>query len=236
MTTQTTTKKPLGPTDALTAVFRLSYPALLEPRAPDPSKPNEKVFGCEMLFRVAHTPESQKRGEELVSIENLKAAAKAAIVEKWGADQARWPKGLKIPFKKGTEGKAAEKDGYGEGVVYVRATRKPEFGAPVLVDQLVAPVVDKNAVYGGMYCRAKVHAYAWSHPRGGDGVSFTLDMIQLVKDGEPFGNRMSAADAFDSLPMPTAKVPAGTATGKVADSSATPAPTAAQAADVFGGL
>ncbi len=212
MTTQTAEKRKLGPTDCLTPVFRMSYPALLEPKQIDPQKP-DLTYGVEMLFRVAETPESKKNGEEVVSIQPLKDAAMAAVNEKWGSDPTKWPLDLKEKlaklFKRGDSPSAKDKAGYGPGVIYVRANRKAEFDKPVVVDQLVAPVTDKNLVYGGAYARAKIHAYAWSHKTGGNGVSFTLDMLQLVRDGEPFGNRRNAADTFEAIKPPQAAAAAG---------------------------
>ena len=208
----------------------MSYPTLLEPRKVDPAKP-EMQYGVEMLFRVAATPESTKRGEKVVSIESLKTAAMEAVKEKWGATPTSWPKDLKEKlgklFKKGDDDKVADKDGYGVGVIYVRANRKEAFGPPTVVDQLVVPVTDKNLIYGGAYARAKIHAYAWSHPTGGNGVSFTLDMLQLVRDGEPFGNRTTAADAFEAIPTPS---------GTGATKKEAGAPSQAEAASLFEGL
>jgi Protein of unknown function (DUF2815) len=224
----TTEKKKLGPTDVLTPEFRMSYPHVLEPKAPDPKKPNEKIYGVEMLFRISETPNSAKRGEKIVDISPLKTAAMEAVKAKWGAEQARWPADLKEKlqklFKCGDIGKNAGKDGYGVGIIYVRATRKEEFGAPIVIDQLVAPVTDKNAVYGGMYAHAKIHAFAWSHPTGGNGVSFTLDMLQLIRDDEPFGNRMGAEDVFEAIKVP------GNDTGR------DDVPSQKEAAELFGGL
>jgi hypothetical protein len=223
----TTEKRKLGRTDCLTPEFRMSYPTLLEPRAPDPAQPARKNYGVEMLFRVAETPQSKKLGEKVVTLEALKTAALEAVKGKWGQEQSRWPTDLREKlaklFKRGEVGKNADKDGYGAGVIYVRASRREEFGAPLVVDQLVAPVTDKNLIYGGAYARAKIHAYAWTHPTGGNGVSFTLDLIQLVRDGEPFGNRLNAADAFEAIAVP-------------GEARKEAAPTQAEAKDLFAGL
>ena len=196
-----TQPKKMGPTDCITPIFRASYPTLFEARAADLAKPNDKNFGVEMWFRVRHTPESQAAQEEIVSIKPLEDAAQAACVEEWGADQAKWPTGFKHPPFVDGDTKAG-KNGPVPGCIVVRAKRKESFGRPVVVDQNVKDIMDKDAIYAGCYCRAKIHAYAWKHPTGGPGVSFTLDMIQLDHDGEPLGSRMEAADAFQAIPMP----------------------------------
>ena len=193
-------KKKMGPMDCLTPVFRASYANLFEARAADPSKPNDKNFGVEMWFRVKQTPESEKAHEEIVSIKDLEAAANAACIEAWGPDRAKWPQGFKHPFKNGDT--KTGKQGAVPGCIVVRCNRKESFGRPVVVDQNVKDIIDTKQVYSGCYMRAKVHAYCWKHVSGGQGVSFTLDMAQLVRDGEPLSNRMEADDAFGAIPMP----------------------------------
>lgn len=218
MTTENKTKKPMGPTDCLTPVFRASYLNAFEARPADPSKPQDKNYGVEMWFRVAHTAESKAAGEEIVSIKDLEAAAMAACSEAWGADKSKWPKGFKHPFKKGEDNTG--KAGAIPGVMIVRTTRKEKFGRPNVVDQNVKDIIDQKQVYSGCYMRAKIHAYVWKHPTGGQGVSLTLDMLQLVRDGEPLGSRMEAGDAFDALPVPAGVGPASAA-AKASDAGST---------------
>jgi len=217
-------KKPLGPCDVVTPIFRGSYVTLFEARPPDPNKPNEKVYGVEMWFRVAEKCDERLKDQPIVKIDDLVKACTAAAAEKWGVDTAKWPKGLKNPIKKGES--LTGKNGTLEGGIVVRTNRKESFGRPVVVDQNVKDIIDKDLVYSGAYFIAKVHAYAWEHPTGGKGVSFTLDMVQLHHDGEPLGNRLEAADAFAAIPVPGGQ-PAGAA------SSAAPA---TAAAGVFGDL
>lgn len=219
MATTNAEKKKMGPTDTLTPVFRASYLNAFDATAPDPSKPDVKNFGVEMWFRVAQVCDDRLKDQPVVSIADLEKAAMAACSEAWGAEQGKWPKGFKHPFRKGET--LTGKNGTLVGGMVVRTNRKESFGRPVVVDQSVKDIVDKKQVYSGCYMRAKVHAYAWKHPTGGAGVSFTLDMLQLDHDGEPLGNAMKAEDAFEAIPVATA--PAG-------------APAAAAAAPAAGGM
>ena len=203
VTTETTDgkeKRKLGPCSCITPEFRASYVTLYEARSVDPAEPNKKNYGVEMWFRVKDTPESLRAGEKCVNIQALTAAAEAACAEKWGPDKAKWPKGLKNPFKNGDL--LTGKNGAVPGCIIVRASRKESFGPPGVVDQAKHDILDKKVVYSGCYGRAVVHAYAWKHPTGGFGVSFTLDHFQLIRDGEPLGNRLEAQDAFDAIPIP----------------------------------
>lgn len=195
MNTEKTNK--MGPMDCVTPEFRVSYPALFEARSADPSKPNEKNFGMEMLFRVSGAQGTEKN----VDIKDLKAAAEAACIGAWGPDKSKWG-AFKHPFKKGDDPQWSGKAGYGAGIIFVRCGRKEAFGRPTVVDQNVKDIMDKTAIYPGCYCRAKIHAYTWKHPTGGKGVSFNLDMVQLVRDGEPLGGGMKAEDAFESIAVP----------------------------------
>ena len=217
-------KKPLGPTDAVTPEFIASYLTCFEAKAPDPGKPNEKVYGVEMWFRVAEKCDDRLKDLKVVSIADLEKAAMAAMSEAWGADQTKWPKGFKHPFKKGET--LTGKNGTLEGGMVVRTSRKEAFGRPVVVDQNLKDIIDVKQVYSGCVMRGKVHAYAWTHPTGGKGVSFTLDMLQLVRDGEPLGNAMKAEDAFAAIPVPAAQ-PGAAKTAEAAP---------AGAAAVFGSL
>lgn len=198
-----TKKKPMGATDCTTPIFRASYLNAFEARAADPSKPADKNFGVEMWFRVAEACDDRLKDQPVVKIDDLVKAANAAAAEKWGVDPQKWPKGIKSPFKKGED--LTGKNGVLPGGVVVRTSRKESFGRPVVVDQNVKDIIDKKAVYSGCYMLGKIHAYAWEHPTGGKGVSFTLDMLQLVRDGEPLGNAMKAEDAFAAIPVPGAK-------------------------------
>lgn len=211
-------KKALGPCDCVTPLFRGSYVTLFEARPPDPEKPDVKNYGIEMWFRVAEKCDDRLKDQPIVKIDDIVKAANAAAAEKWGPEPTKWPKGLKNPIKKGEN--LTGKHGTLDGGIIVRTSRKESFGRPVVVDQDLKDIIDKDQVYSGAYYFAKVHAYAWTHPTGGNGVSFTLDMVQLHSDGEPLGNKLDAADAFAALPLPStaaagtaAKAPAETAGG-----------------------
>lgn len=215
--------------DVVTPEFRASYLNVFEARQASPKDPNsKKQFGVEMWFRIADTKESLAAGEKIVDIKAIVAAAKAAAAEKWGADEKAWPKKLKLPFKKGEDSEG--KQGAIPGVMIVRTSRPEAFGRPVVVDQNLADIIDKNQLYSGCYMRGKMHAYAWTHPTGGNGVSFTLDMLQLVRDGEPLGGKNDPADAFEPI-----AVPASAGVGAVGKPAAA-APAAADVSGAFGDL
>jgi hypothetical protein len=72
--------------------------------------------------------------------------------------------------------------------------------------------MNPQEAYGGAYMRAQIHAY-WYDVKGNKGVTFGLDNVQFVRDGEPFGGRQKAEDAFDAIETPSGAIPTGASTG-----------------------
>ena len=132
----------------------------------------------------------QKSDTETVSA--IKAAAKAAIVQKWG-DKA--PKNLRNPLRDGdTESK---QDGSPMGPAYegcyfmnVKSTKRPG-----IVNTKGQEMAD-GAIKSGDYVRVSLNAFAYSNA-GNNGVSLGLNNVLFVEEGESLGGgRSSAADDF----------------------------------------
>lgn len=172
----------------ITPEARLSYPQFWEPKkAPGAS---EAKYGCTLIFA---------RGAD---ISKLKVAAVAAARETWDAkadDMIR--KGLlKMPFLNGGDPKWADNPGYGEGTVFIRPTSKER---PGVVDRKVQPIMDKAEIYPGCYVMASVRAFTYD-TNGNRGVSFGLQNVQKVRDGDPLGGRSRPTDDF--APMDDAEM------------------------------
>lgn len=181
MTTQTKDAKKKS-SQILTPVFRVSFPAVFQPRAAVEGQ--EKKYSITMLF------------DKKTDITALKQAVFAAVVEKWGADKTKWPKNLRMPFRDGSE---KDYDGY-ENCIFVSASSKMK---PGLVDQSVQPIISPEEFYGGCYARATVSAFAYD-VSGNRGVSFGLRNIQKERDGGPFSGRNAPGKDFDAIAMPGA--------------------------------
>jgi hypothetical protein len=166
----------------VTPVARLSFPVLFKARqVNDDGKPK---FSATLLFdKEAQSSKEFKRLEQMVE---------AAIEAKWGKDR---PRKLKTPFLT-TEDFDKVPDGYEDDMIIVRTSSTIQ---PGVVDRHAQPILDEGDIYAGCYIRAAVHAYAWSHKTGGNGVSIGLDHIQFVRDGEAFTKRTKASDVFDAL-------------------------------------
>lgn len=180
------TKKRTGKTT--TPLFRLSFPAIWEPR--DKMGGNGTEYSITMLF---------PKGTDLTALKRL---ALDAVNAKWGTDKNKWPPNLRVdwktflsttgrdgwPFRDGDE---QDYDGY-EGQISVRATCRSR---PAVFDKQVKPIIGPDEVYAGCYCYASVTAYAWEHQASKNrGVSFGLLGIQKVMDGEPFSRGADPSD------------------------------------------
>lgn len=171
--------------NVMTPVFRVSYPNVLKPKL-------NKLNNKEEYSVVALFPKG-------TNLDAMKKAAQAAIVEKWGADQKKWPKNLRTPFRKHEE-KVTETDdgkklfpaGMEEGGIFMNLKSKQR---PGVVNQKTEDIINESDFYAGCFARATVRCFAY-YEAGNAGVSFGLQNIQKVKEGDPLGSRTRAQDDF----------------------------------------
>lgn len=165
----------------------LSYPHLDVPQAGN-------QLGAKAKYSAAFVfPE----GTDLAALE---AAVFAAAEEKYpGKGAEMLMKGiLKSPFRKDAEAK-----GYPAGSIFLntRSDRKP--GTVYLhagPDKKPAVMPDdkiKDELYPGCYVRAQLRAFAYDS-NGNKGVSFALNNVQKLADGERIDGRQDATEAFDA--------------------------------------
>ena len=123
----------------------------------------------------------------------FKTAIQTAMREKWDTDDMS-TLGFK-PVKKCEE--KANLAGYEPGWFYINAHSGY---APTLVDHKRQPILDADILYGGCMCRFHLQAYAWEKA-GRKGVSFSVEAVQKVGEGEPFVSRREASDIFDVVTL-----------------------------------
>ena len=187
----------------ITVPFRLAFPEVFAPKAS--VEGGKEKFSITMMF--------PKDGSLLIpampgdGILELRKIAYAAVKEKWGDDKSKWPANLKtLDFAKYVsptgkdgwplrDGDLVEWDGFA-GMLFARASSQYQ---PGMVNQKLQPVIDKDAVYGGLICRAQVHAYADDNS-GNKGVTFGLNNLQILKDdGTVFSAKQDPAGVFDAF-------------------------------------
>jgi hypothetical protein len=138
----------------------------------------------------------------------LKAAALKAAELKWKGQAAAVIKHPKFrPLFKdqttlidddGNLRAGAEPGGY-----YLNLSNKIK---PLVVGPNAKQTEDGEIIYSGAYFVALAGAFAWDHPTGGRGVSFSLKGIQQVGDGEKLGGGGSRAKPEDFEPIAGADV------------------------------
>lgn len=176
-------------TQVLTPEFRVAFPKVFKAERND-------LNGKDEYSLVALFP----KGADL---SKLKAAAKAAAEKKWGSDPKKWPKNLRDPFrdqgdreKEDDAGNAYLPAGYEKGAFYLnlKSTKRPG-----LVNAQVQDIIDETDFYGGCYARAQVNAFAYDN-KGNAGISFGLNHVQKLKDGESFGaGARNPSDVFQPV-------------------------------------
>lgn len=191
----------------ITPEFRVSWPSVFEARKVNENDPNEKPkFSIVMLFRVKETEKSKELGEKPVDLTELRQAVAACFAEHLGSswqEEIKKRKGdgspmYRSPFRRGDDPEKADKDGFGPGVIYARAS---SLYKPGVVDWNKQDIINPREFMGGMYARAQI-SVLWYSVKGNKGVSFGLDNVQKIRDGEIFGGGQKAQDAFDAIEPP----------------------------------
>lgn len=67
--------------------------------------------------------------------------------------------------------------------------------APGIVDADCNRIMERSAVYSGVYGRASINFYAFNS-NGNKGIACGLQNLQLIRSGEPLGSKASAEDDF----------------------------------------
>ena len=95
---------------------------------------------------------------------------------------------------------------------------------PYVVDADIQPILRQSEIYSGMYGRANVSFFPYN-ASGKKGIGCGLNGVQKLRDGEPLGGGVTAAEAFGS---PAAADPAAGGWAAPAPNWGTPAAPAAE--------
>lgn len=163
----------------ITPIFRVSFPKLFEAES---YKGQDPKYSVTMLF------------DEKADLSDMKRACRNVLIEKFGKDKEDWPKKYRRPFRNGEE--KADMPGYGAGITFVTASAK-EKNRPQVVGKNLKPIIDESKFYAGCYAHASLIAFWYDEPN--PGISFALQNVIKVDDGEPFSGKPSAEDDFKSF-------------------------------------
>lgn len=172
-----------NPLKVVTGTVRLSYAFLHEPQAFEGQEPR---YSTAILV-----PKSDK-----TTVEKIRNAQKAALEQgKNTKFNGSIPKNWGDTLRDGDEEADLEKNPEYAGHYFMNVRNKQK---PGLVDRDLNPIMDPMELYSGCYARVSITAFAYS-VSGNKGVSFGLNHVQKVKDGEPFGSVTTPEDDFSPL-------------------------------------
>lgn len=162
----------------------MSYPHVFEPQKP---KGNGKAKYSTAIIFLAGTDLSE-----------LKRVVTTVGVEKFGADRFAdmvKKKQIRLPFREG------EEKGYPDGSIFINVRSDNQ---PGVVDRIQDPktgkprvITDESEIYAGCRVRASVTAFYYDTD-GNKGITFGLNNIQKLGDGERLDGRTRAEDDFDA--------------------------------------
>ena len=174
-----------APTKVVTGKVRLSYVHLFEPYAS--FEGNDAKYSTVILV-----PKSDKK-----TVAAIKAAQQAALEAGKAKFNGAIPKNWKNTFRDGDDEDQVDHERNPEykGHYFMTVSNKQR---PGVVDRSLNPIMDQSEVYSGCYARVSMNAFAFN-VSGNKGVSFGLNHVQKLADGDPLGNITKAEDDFEAL-------------------------------------
>lgn len=168
-------------TKVVTGKVRLSYAHLLEP--------SSSFEGQEPKYStVILVPKSDS-----ATIKSIEAAQKEALENgKASKFNGKIPTNWKNTFRDGDEEADLEKNPEYAGHMFMSVSSKTR---PGIVDQSLQQVMDPDQVYSGVYARVSINAFAFN-TSGNKGVSFGLNNVMVLGEGERLAGGASAEDDF----------------------------------------
>jgi hypothetical protein len=174
----------------ITPEFRVSYPHVFRPQKNDLNGKME--YSVVAVFAKA------------TDISALKKAAESVLTEKFGADKAKWPANMRNPFRKcserwkNVEGKMVPPAGYEDGDAVFMTLKATEQYKPGIVGPDMQDIIEPKDFYAGCFARASVRPYFYDQ-KGNKGVSFGLNNVQKLRDGDPLGGSSRPTDDFQAV-------------------------------------
>lgn len=171
-----------SPTRVVTGKVRLSYVHLFEPFTNDPDR--EARYSVTILI-----PKSDKATLGKI-YDAIEAAKEEGKTKTFGG---KVPGNLRTTLHDGDEEADLERNPEYAGHMYMAMSSKQR---PGVVDQDLNPILDSTQVYSGCYARVSINAFPYN-TSGNRGISFGLNNVQFLEDGEPLGGRTRPEDDFD---------------------------------------
>ena len=155
-----------------------SYLNLWEPKA---FGTNDPKYSLVILFK-----KTDKKQVAAVR-KAIEAAEEAAIDKVW---KGKRPAKIADPVHDGDE-ERSDKPEYA-GMYYINCKNSER---PGVVDQNVQPILERDKIYSGCVLNAALNFYGYSQ-NGNNGVSASLENVQLVSDGKRLSGKQPASAVF----------------------------------------
>jgi hypothetical protein len=127
-------------------------------------------------------------------IDDLHALVDEVGEEKFGKKWASMRKKTDPVHDADEDGKADDDPVY-EGTFYINTSSKRK---PQVVDRQVQPILDDSEIWSGCYANVSIAVFAFEVPEN-KGVSFGLNNVQKVKEGERLGGAPNADEEFEAI-------------------------------------
>ena len=163
-----------------------SFMNLWEPKA---FGANDPKYSMVILFK-----KTDKRQVAAVK-KAIDAATEAAIDKVW---KGKRPAKINDPVHDGDElddnGQRIKGAEY-EGMYYINCSNRDK---PGVVDQNVQPVLERDRIYSGCIVNCFINFYGYGQ-NGNNGISASLENVQLVSDGKRLSGKQPASAVFASV-------------------------------------
>lgn len=178
------------PKYVVTGEVRLNFPNLFKPRSQKDDEGNDgkAKYSCLLLIPKTDTK----------TIEKIKKAQQAALVDLTARNNGKKPVGWKNTFRDGDEERDTEEYPEYAGHMFMNVSANEGY-PPGVVDRNLDPIIDASEIYSGVYAHVAINAFAFVGDKS-KGVSFGLRHVQKTRDGEPLsGGGEKAEDVFSAL-------------------------------------
>ena len=179
----------MNPTTITTGEVRISYEHLTKPYAMN-GKEEEAKYSCTLLI-----PKSDVATKQRIDAA-IQKAIQDGVSSKWGGTRPPQPP---TPLWDG-DGVRQNGEKFGPECSSCWVMTASSKQRQEIVDTSLNPIIDPTEIYSGMYARVCVNFFAYNS-NGKRGIGAGLGPVQKLRDGEPLGGRMTAADAFGANPF-----------------------------------
>lgn len=172
----------------VTPIFRANFVNIFHTESQMEDAKGKPKYAVTMVF----DPKTFSK-EDKVRWADMHKLADEASVEKFKRPIAKLPSNFKKPIRDG--GEKEHLNGFGEGTFFAKASSLARPG--IVAADRSTPIEDEEAIYSGCFMRATIMAYAYDNV--GKGVSFGLQNLMFVRDGDRLDGRSDASEDFGEI-------------------------------------